>query len=190
MVTDNHSPFPGKDVEEHFVFFFRQHWVRLVPRLARIVLQTLVIIGVAWISFVAVGLDNESTDHVLGIILLFAFLITQFELLIVIYRYFMRITIFTDRKVHRIKKTLLLIDEHQSIDLWVLQDIRKNQHGMFQRLLGYGTLVLDAQDTQVRLHFVPQVQKKADILLQLRERAREHMAWGRERKPTQHHGQA
>lgn len=176
---DDHSLFPGKDSEENFIFFFRQHWVRLIPRLARLALQTLIVIGVGWISFVTVELDNESTDHVLALILVFAFLITQFELLIVFYRYFMRITIFTDRKVHRIKKTLLLIDEHQSIDLWMLQDIRKNQHGMFQRLFGYGTLILEAQDTQVRLHFVPGVQKKADILLQLRERAREHMTWGR-----------
>lgn len=184
MVTAHHEI--HRDPEEHFVLSFRQHWMRIWTKLLRLFLQTLFIVVVGWISFFVIDTGNSNTNHLIAVLLLFGFLVTQFELLLTCYHYFLRITIFTDRKVHQIKKTLLLIDDHHSLDLWMLQDIQKNQHGVLQNMLGYGTLVLDAQDSEIRLHFVPKIRKKADVLLQLRERAREHMAWGgRQPKPVQ-----
>ncbi len=177
MVSRVHH-FPGKDPQEHFALSFRQHWIRLLPRFLRLVAQTLFVAAAGWISFVLVDTGNKNNDHVIAVLLVFGFLLTQFEFMVMFYRYFLRLTIFTDRKVHLFKKTLMLTDDHHSLDLWMLQDIRKNQHGMLQNMLGYGTIILDAQDSQLRLHFVPQIQKKIEVLLQLRERAREQMMWG------------
>lgn len=179
MVTAGSHPFPGKDYDELFVLFFRQHWVRIFPRFLRIVMQTLVILTAAWMSFVELNFDGDRTNHVIAVLLLFAFLLTQFEFLLLFYQYFLRVTIFSDKKVHRIKKTLVLIDDHRSIDLAMLQNISKSQHGIIQAIFGYGSLILDAQDSQLRLHFVPHVQRKADTLLELRERARERMGWAK-----------
>lgn len=171
--------FPGKDYDEVFILFFRQHWVRLVPRVLRIGFEVALVAAAAWVTFVGFDLADASTDRLIGAVLTFAFLVTQFELLVVFYHYFLRVTIFSDKKVHRIRKTLLLIDDHRSIDIAMLQDIRKVQHGLLQTLLGYGSLILEAQESQLRLHFVPHVQRKVEILLELRERARTGAPWGR-----------
>jgi len=84
----------------------------------------------------------------------------------------MYIIVVTDRKIHRIKKTLLAVNDHQTIDLWVLQDIFKSQHGLVQNLFGFGTLIMEAQETQLRLHFIPGVQDKYLAIMKLREQAR------------------
>lgn len=179
MVTAGHHAFPGKDYDEFLVLYFRQHWIRLLSRMLRLALQTLLILAAGWVSFVELDLGGGRTDRTMAVILATAFLLTQFEFLGLLYGYFLRVTIFSDKKVHRIKKTLLLIDDHRSIDVAMLQNISKSQHGFLQAVFGYGSLVLDAQDSELRLHFVPHVQKKIETLLELRERARERMGWGK-----------
>ncbi len=73
------------------------------------------------------------------------------------------------------KKTLLIFDDHQSIDLWMLQDILKCQHGVIQNVFGFGSLILEAQETVLRIHFVPWVTNKYKRLMSLREQARQRM---------------
>lgn len=102
--------------------------------------------------------------------------VSHAEFLMCFYRYFLYIIIITDKKVHRIKKTLLAIDDHQSVDLWMLQDIYKCQHGIIQNFLRYGSLILEAQDTVVRIHFVPNIAKRYGHLIQMRETARMNVA--------------
>lgn len=58
----------------------------------------------------------------------------------------------------------------------MLQDINKCQHGIIQNLFGFGSLILEAQDTTLRLHFVPNVNKKYVHLMHLRERARSSLS--------------
>lgn len=176
MVTAGQHLFPGKDYDELLVLYFRQHWVRLLPRVCRLFLQTALIIAAGWMSFVELRIVDR-TSHTIAVILTLAFLLTQLEFLGLFYGYFLRVTIFSDKKVHRIKKTLLLIDDHRSIDVAMLQNVSKSQHGFLQAVFGYGSLVLDAQDSELRLHFVPHVQQKTEILLELRERARERAGW-------------
>jgi len=100
------------------------------------------------------------------------FFLSHADFLVRFYRYFLYIIVVTDNKVHRIKKTLLTIDDHQSVDIWMLQDIYKCQHGIIQNMLHYGSLILEAQDTVLRIHFVPQVAKRYEQLIRLRELAR------------------
>ncbi|MEN9560804.1 MAG: hypothetical protein RIQ56_77, partial [Candidatus Parcubacteria bacterium] len=109
----------------------------------------------------------------LALLLTASLALIQLEFIGRFYRYFLYVCVVTDRKVHRIKKTLLAIDDHQSIDLWVLQDINKHQRGIVQNLFGFGTLILEANDTQMRVHFTPDIGKRYEDLLHLRERARE-----------------
>ena len=164
--------FHGKYHEEEFQFFCRQHWIRLMPALFRMILMTL-FVGIAGsLLFISPAVQAPESRHVVLAFLILFFLITQFEFLEKFYNHFLYIIIVTDRRIHRIKKTLLLTDDRQSVDLWVLQDIDKVQHGLIQCGLGFGSLIIEAQETVLRLHFIPDVSRKYELLMHLREQAR------------------
>jgi hypothetical protein len=114
--------------------------------------------------------------HTIVTILTAFFLLVHFEFLARLYCYLLYVIVVTDRRVHRIKKTLLTLDDHESTDLWVLQDIDKRQHGLIQNLLGFGSLILEAQDTQVRIHFTPRIAEKYERITRLREQARAYIS--------------
>jgi len=164
-------PFPGKHEGEHFQFFFRQHSIRLLRPLAQCVGSMLGLVALGYVLIVSASPD-DATRHLALAILLFMFVLTNIVFLGALYRYCMYVIIVSDRKIHRIKKTLLAVNDHQTIDLWVLQDIFKSQHGLMQNLLGFGTLIMEAQETQLRFHFIPDVQDKHQAIMRLREQAR------------------
>jgi len=176
MVMENHhdwqaTSFPGKHEGEQFQFFFRQHWIRMLRPFSRYLLSIAAILGVGYVSIIAMNPD-EGTRHFGLSILLLLFFLTNLIFLASLYRYFLYVIIVTDRKIHRIKKTLLATNDHQSIELWGVQDIFKRQHGIMQNLLGFGTIIMEAQDTQFRIHFIPGIEEKYQALMRMREHAR------------------
>lgn len=177
MVKHVHDPaartdFPGKDPREIFQSSFRQHWIRILWPFSKASLLTLLILAIGFLTFFVVGVAASGPRHLMLIFLLLFFLMIQFEMLIRFYRYFLYVVVVTDRRIHRIKKTLLTMDEHESVDLWALQEIDKRQRGPIQTILGFGSLFLEAQDTHMTLHFVSQIEKRYNEIMGLRERAR------------------
>lgn len=173
--TTEQIPFPGKDPDEKFCFYYRQHWMRLMPRLLRMMSGSIVVLTIGYIAFFVVQIDASFPRRLILLFLIFLFLYFQLEFLAAFYRHFLYIIVITDKKVHRIKRTLITIDDHESIDLWVLQDINKSQRGIIQNLLGFGTLILSAQDSVLRLHFTPNIAERSEDIMHLRERARARM---------------
>ena len=163
--------FPGKHEGEHFQFFFRQHPIRLLRPLSRCIGGMAGLAALGYILIISAE-PEESTRHLALAILLLMFILTNVVFLGSLYRYCMYIIVVTDRKIHRIKKTLLAVNDHQTIDLWVLQDIFKSQHGLVQNIFGFGTFIMEAQETQLRLHFIPGIQDKYLAIMKLREQAR------------------
>jgi hypothetical protein len=174
MLHPKHSAlsFPGKDHDEQFCCYFRQHWIRLWYHTMWWVLQMFSILVAGILSFAVLDLQETGSRRMIIAILGALFIFWNMEFLCSFYRYFLTVIIITDRKVHRIKKTLLAVDDHHSIDLWMLQDIVKRQHGVIQNMLKFGTLILEAQESQVRLHFTPRIQEHYALLMHLREKAR------------------
>lgn len=166
------TDFPGKDPGEVFQSSFRQHWIRILWPITKALLLTLLILTIGFLTFFAVDIGRGTARHLVLVFLLLFFLVIQFEFLIRFYRYFLYVVVVTDRKVHRIKKTLLTTDEHECVDLWMLQEINKRQRGPIQNLLGFGSMVLEAQDTRMTLHFVPQIERRYAGIMSLREQAR------------------
>ncbi len=166
--------FQGKDTHEVLQFYFRQHWIRLVVPFAWMMFWITLVIIAGYIAFFSVGVSDSFTRHgiLIGLFLIFAFV--QWRFLVRFYAYALYVIVVTDRKVHRIKKTLLTYNDHQTIDIWTLQDIHKNQHGIIQYLFNYGTIILESQETVLRLHFVPRVDKIYQLFSHVRELAREH----------------
>lgn len=162
------------DERERFQFYFRQHWIRLLGPLAWMIILSIVILGIGYLSFFSVHINDPSSRHAVLLLLFACFMFVHLRFLVRFYAHWLHIIIVTDRKVHRIKKTLLAFDDHQTVDLWTVQDINKRQHGIIQYLFNFGTIVLEAQDTQIRLHFIPHVDRMHQRFSHLREMAREH----------------
>lgn len=167
--------FQGKHAGETFQFRFYHHWVRLIWPAGKAIIKTAILIGVAWVTFLAVGPEDVISRRVLLELYIVLFLLFQFEFLVRLFRYFLRVTVITDRKVHRIEKTLLMVDDHQSVDLWMIQDIDRCQHNIVENILCYGKITLEAQETVLKLHYVPCITEIYEKVMHLREQAREHM---------------
>lgn len=164
--------FQGKDQEEQFQFYYHQHWIRLFWPILRFLLWNVLIIGSGILMLTSVQFDDPLTRRTILTLLTIFFLLAHVEFLVRFYHYLLYVIVVTDKRVHRIKKTLLTLDDHESTDLWVLQDIDKRQHGLIQNLLGFGSIILEAQDTQVRIHFTPRIAEKYALFTRVREQAR------------------
>lgn len=167
--------FPHKDPGERFCSSYRQHWIRMLWPIARTALLTLALFLAGYLSFGVILIDQ---GHLLLLALLTFFLVVHLAFIIRFYRYFLYVIIITDRRVHRIKRSLLNFDDHECVDLWTIQEIRKSQRGPVQNLFGFGTIILEGQDTKLTLHFVPQISRRYEEILSLREMARSSMRAG------------
>lgn len=170
-MVNSESPsavFQGQSSDEAVQFYFRQHWIRLIPPLFRLLLWTVFLATVLGITVSFTGTEGEMARRAALMLITFFFIISQVEFLMRFLGYFLYVIVVTDRKIHRIKKTLFAVDDHQSIDLRMLQDIHKHQHGLIQNILGFGSLILEAQDTVLKVHFTPRIAKKHTTLMHLR----------------------
>ena len=149
--------------------------MRLAWPMTKLLISNVLILSAGWISLAVLSANDGFSRHLALTFFTLLFLFAHFEFLIRYYRYFLYVIVITDKKIHRIKKTLLILDDHQSVDLWMLQDIAKHQLGILQNLLGYGTIICEAQETVLRLHYIPHVVARYRDILHLREQARARM---------------
>lgn len=156
---------------QKFQFYFRQHWMRMLWPLVRTALLTMLIIAITIFAFTGAA-ESQGARMTTAGFLLVSLLFIQFWFLTRFYRYFLHVTVVTDTRVHSVRKTLLTYDEHESIDLWLLQDVRKVQRGPVQNAFGFGSIHLESADMQLRLHFVPHVSERYADILRLLEMAR------------------
>ncbi|MDD5103487.1 MAG: hypothetical protein PHX93_03745 [Candidatus Peribacteraceae bacterium] len=168
--------FQAKDQAEAFQFYYHQHWIRLLWPFCRLLFWNILIVATGIVMLTGDMFAEPLTRHTILIILTAFFLLAHFEFLARLYHYLLYVIVVSDKRIHRIKKTLLTMDDHESTDLWVLQDIHKRQHGIVQNLFGYGTLILQAQETEVRIHFTPEINRRYAALAHLRERARAYIS--------------
>lgn len=183
MMSQSEIQFPGKQEDEEFQFFYRQHWVRLVWPAVRSTLLSLVLIIGGYVTFIVVGFDDAVTRRSVFIFLLTFFLLVQWEFLIRCYRHFLSPVIVTNRRVHRIRRTLLALSDHDSIDLRQLQELQKVQRGLIQNMFRYGTLHLQSQNFSTSIHFTPHIDWCHAQLLQLREQAKANQAQFNNQEP-------
>lgn len=160
--------FPGMVGTETFQFYYRQHWMRLRRALQGFVLGTLLFGGAIWLL---ADTPDDDTRRMLLMIAVGSFLVLQLSLLARFYQYFLYMIVVTDTKVYRIKQTLLMTDDRQTIDLWSLSDVTMHQHGLFQNMFGFGTLVLIGNET-LKIHFTPRIRDKVHRITMLRTQAR------------------
>lgn len=176
MVNDTSSSadiaFLGKDPDERCQFYFRQHWIRLLWPSVRLFVWSL-FVGIAlWLLLVIFTVENVSMRHTALVFLAATWIFAHVVFLTSVYRHFLYVIVVTNQRIHRIKRTLVTHDDHQTIDLQMLQDVHKSQHGPVQNMLGFGTLTFEAQETVLKLHFIPHVADKYERILRIKQAER------------------
>lgn len=179
MVVNEHVhrrevSFPGMDPTEEFRFYFRRHPIRLWSSIG-IMLVWMLIFALGVYATGVYAMQDRYTARITAAILCLFLVIPQMAFIIRLYGYYLRIVIVTDKKVHQFKRTLLAVDRHESVDLWVLQDIAKSQRGLIQNLLGFGSIKLEAQNSRMTIHFAPRIDETYNLIVGLREEARRRM---------------
>lgn len=174
---------PGVDPGETFRFAFRRHWLRVARYVLFVVSWTLVFLLFA-LAWRVLPIDDPLLRRAIAVILSLFFLIPHIVFLAKIYKHFLSIVVVTDKKIHHFQRTLLTVDSHKSVDLWVLQDIDKTQRGIIQNLFGFGNLRLEAQNSQISIYFVPHIDDTYNKIVGLREEARKKLHPGTEIKPS------
>lgn len=166
--------FTGMNPGERLQFYYRQHWMRLVRMGQVFVVGTAVYAAALWLL---AGIPDDDTRRLLLTIASWAYAVLHFVLVARFYRYFLYVIVVTDTKVYRIKKTLVAVDDRQSIDLWSLGDVTMQQHGLFQNLFGFGTLILHGGE-ELKIHFTPKIRQQLHRLSALRAQARSRSMGG------------
>jgi hypothetical protein len=166
----SHSPvradFQGSDPREMLQFFFRQHWIRLLWPAARTLFWSALIIGAGAVAY---GVGGAWHPILAALALLFVF--CHLQLLARVYRHFLTIIIVTDRKFHHVKRNLLSLNDHHTVDIAMLQDVVRRQSGIVQSVMGYGTVILDVNGKPMRIHFVPHLSDTHEGIMKLRQQA-------------------
>jgi hypothetical protein len=162
------TAFLGKYPGERCQFYCRQHWIRLLWPAMRLLVWSAAIIAALWMTTATLPVEDGARRMII-LFLASVWAFSHLMFLACFYRYFLYVIVVTNRRIYRIKRTLFTHDDHQSIDLHMLQDVNKCQRGPIQILFGFGTLILEAQDTALRIHFVPNIADKYARILRTKE---------------------
>lgn len=172
MVTlDSDIGFQGKHDNEEYDFHYYRHWIKFVLPFA-IMSVGYVVIFLIFTAFVQQEVEDALVRHTFLAICIFLTLLLHFNFLKEFYVRFLYVVIVTDKTVHRIRKTLFFTDDHQSIHLKSVQDVKKIKHGILPNLFNYGKITLEAQETTLALHYVPKVKRVHEKLLKLQSKVK------------------
>lgn len=134
--------FKGQQPHERVVCFFRKHWMTMLPHFA---LFGLFIILSLWFFFNLSTLYQTFSVGLfkllfLATVVLSLFYIHYFFLKLV--EHFLTVSIITNCRIVALTKTLFIIDEKESCDLKMIQEINKHQNGILPSLFRYGDLTI------------------------------------------------
>jgi hypothetical protein len=149
---------------------FHKHWIRLVRPVVILLLGFALLSVIA--SFVLRSPLRDDPPSFRLALLIFAglFLLLLFIAVIWLSAYALSHVIITDRRIRDTHRTLFLRDNEKSIEIGSLQGIDKVQDGILPTILGYGTLILHAENTVYPIHFIPRVDRVHRELLRLQEK--------------------
>lgn len=152
--------FKGQLPDEHFLAFYRKHWVVIVP---------LFLYGAAFLALLIILLiyirpihdflmENPLMQAVYFLIFLLFNIFTHY-FFIRLLNYFVDIAIVTDRRVIDHQKSLFFKDKMEMIDLKAIQDITIDRAGLMPSIFKYGDIKIIIASSLVTkiFSYVPQV---------------------------------
>lgn len=151
--------FKGQLDEEQVLFFFRRHWLKIMPNLMNLFIIFLFLTTAIIFTgplFKNTAVNVEVLAWIYFAVLLFFLILTHHQFL-KIFHYHLDTVILTNVRLVILDKSVYLRDSRDSVDILKIQDVNKKQNGIFPRLFDYGTLVitLAGSDTMITIELVP-----------------------------------
>lgn len=149
--------FKGQYKNEHVITFFRRHWITLLPEIIMVVLFIFVIIFLA-IMFGPIAYNPTFKPFFLAAIVIGVPLATYFMHIVFLefIKHFMQMVIITNYRIVEVKKTIFIKDNEDTLFLENIQDVKKQQNGLWKNIFGFGELVIVMSSSDLKtISFVP-----------------------------------
>jgi hypothetical protein len=147
--------FKGQFDDEVVLAFFRKHWVTIFPRIIAIGFLTFLVGLGLWYAVLLGRQPGFLVALVVTAHMVATYLIhRQF---LALFHYFLQTVMITNYRIVNVDRSVFFRDSKDSIDLANVQDIRKQQNGILENVLNYGTLtiVLSGTHASVNISMVP-----------------------------------
>lgn len=136
--------FRGQLHDEEVITFFRDHWIVLLPKIVSFLLFT-VIIALFFLNIHQFQLPSFDAIFFRALVVLgfiaAGYMIHRFFLRMI--GYFLSVTLITNYRIIHIRRSLYIYNDKESIYMKRIQDIQKQQAGLFKNILRFGELVIN-----------------------------------------------
>ncbi len=150
--------FKGQNEDEHFVCFFRRHWVTILGPFIMLIILIVLFIYIAGQAgrFPELLIGNREAKLLFYTIFV-GLTISYHRMFYKIFNYFINTGIITDSRIIDHKKKIFFKDIQESVRMEQIQDIERITEGFVPNLLGYGEIriYLNAASAIKVLHHVP-----------------------------------
>lgn len=151
-MTNKDRHFKGQLSEETVLCIFRRHWIRVLPKLIFIVIAVLLTALLVYFAKPMASSEAFQDSNALKASFLLGFGLFSFVLhreFLGVFHYYLRTVIITDFRIVDVDRSVFLRDSKDSVDLAKIQDIQKNQNGIFESLFNFGALKIILSGTHV-----------------------------------------
>lgn len=164
--------FKGQMADESYILFFRKHWLYILPTILIFFIVCAIAIGLtALMIFFGLKNVNISLLYLGASLLLAGFLAYLHWFFIKIFEHFLTICILTDRRLLVLRKSTYTTDLKETADLGMIQDVKKDQHGLIHNVLNYGNIIITFSSSSaiMVLQDVPNVEFHFRALMRARD---------------------
>lgn len=132
--------FQGQQPDEYVVSFFRKHWITIAPHLVGFLIIVLAVGFLAGFSPLVHQYFSRSFFNLL--IILSACVATYYlhHFFAILAQHYMTVVVVTDYRIIAFTRSLFFLNEKETVDLKMIQDISIHQDGFLQNVLNYGDL--------------------------------------------------
>jgi hypothetical protein len=157
VVNNKDLHFKGQYAGEYVMAFFRRHWTTLIPHImvSGFFLALLAALFVTFSGLIVPFLLSGIGQIILPVaVVLLTYCIHNFFIRFV--DHFLHITIITNLRIVQAEKIIFIKDQQISFDMNVIQDIKKEQNGLWKNILNVGEVVIMMSSSDVHvIKFVP-----------------------------------
>lgn len=149
--------FKGQYTDEVVAAFFRAHWITMLPDMV-VHFFFAVLIFVIFGSYSSEIISFFKTSLGAIVLILSVFLITYFihNFFVKLVNHFLNTVIITNFRIVEIQKVIFIKDFQVSLDLKMVQDVKKEQNGILENILNFGELIFMMSSSDIRvMKFVP-----------------------------------
>jgi len=144
VMSNRDLHFKGQMHDEEVIAFFRDHWIVLLPKIISFILF-MAMIGLFFFNLQKFNLPSFDQTFFRALVILAVigagYMIHRFFLRVI--EYFLSVTVITNYRIIHVRRTLYILNDKESIYMRRIQDIQKQQVGIFKNILSFGELVIN-----------------------------------------------